>query len=75
MFVSSYLIMAGTFFVLPLYLQLVLGKDALETGVKILPISVAMILAALAGARLADAYPAPHRAGRAAAALRRARSA
>jgi Arabinose efflux permease len=54
MFVSSYLIMAGTFFVLPLYLQLVLGKDAFETGVAIMPISIAMILAAVAGGRLAD---------------------
>jgi MFS family permease len=54
MFVSSYLIMAGTFFVLPLYLQLVLGKDAFETGVAILPISIAMILAAVAGGRMAD---------------------
>jgi MFS family permease len=53
MFVSGYLIMAGTFFVLPLYLQLVLGKDALETGVAILPISVAMMLTAVSGARLA----------------------
>lgn len=54
MFVSSYLLMAGTFFVLPLYLQLVIGDDTLETGIKILPISIAMILAALGGARLAD---------------------
>ena len=54
MYLSSYLIMAGSFFVLPLYLQLVLGKDALETGIEILPISIAMILAALAGGRLAD---------------------
>jgi Na+/melibiose symporter-like transporter len=54
MFLSSYLIMAGTFFVLPLYLQLVLGKDAFETGVAILPISIAMILAAVGGGRLAD---------------------
>src|SRR5436190_7499912 len=53
MFVSSYLIMAGTFFVLPLYLQLVLGKDALQTGIEILPISIAMILAAIVGGRLA----------------------
>jgi MFS family permease len=50
---SQYLILAGTFFVLPLYLQLVLGKDALHTGLKILPISVAMVLAALMGPRLA----------------------
>jgi MFS family permease len=35
-------------------LQLVIGDDTLETGIKILPISIAMILAALAGARLAD---------------------
>lgn len=53
MFVSSYLIMAGTFFVLPLYLQLVLSKDALETGIAILPISLAMMIAAVSGARLA----------------------
>jgi Na+/melibiose symporter-like transporter len=54
MFVSSYLLMAGTFFVLPLYLQLVLGNDTLETGIKILPISIAMMAAAVAGSRLAD---------------------
>ena len=51
--VSQYLILAGTFFVLPLYLQLVLGKDALQTGVKILPISVTMMLGAVLGPRLA----------------------
>jgi MFS family permease len=51
--VSQYLILAGTFFILPLYLQLVLGKDALETGLKILPISVTMMLAAVLGPRLA----------------------
>ena len=54
MFVASYLIMAGSFFALPLYLQLVLGKDALDTGIAILPISVAMIVAAILGGRLAD---------------------
>jgi len=51
--VSQYLILAGTFFVLPLYLQLVLGKDALQTGLKILPISIAMMAAALLGPRFA----------------------
>ncbi|HEX5307753.1 MAG TPA: MFS transporter [Solirubrobacteraceae bacterium] len=51
--VSQYLILAGTFFVLPLYLQLVLGKNALQTGLKILPISVTMMLAATFGPRLA----------------------
>jgi MFS family permease len=53
MVVSQYLILAGTFFVIPLYLQLVLGKNALETGLKILPISVTMMLAAVLGPRLA----------------------
>src|SRR3954447_12574608 len=51
--VSQYLILAGTFFVIPLYLQLVLGQNALETGVRILPISVMMILAAVYGPRMA----------------------
>jgi MFS family permease len=54
--VSQYLILAGTFFVIPLYLQLVLGKDALQTGVKILPISVMMMIAALLGPRLATRW-------------------
>jgi Na+/melibiose symporter-like transporter len=51
--VSQYLILAGTFFVIPLYLQLVLEKNALETGLKILPISITMMLAAVLGPRLA----------------------
>jgi MFS family permease len=50
---AQYLILAGTFFTLPLYLQLVLGKDALQTGLKILPISVAMMVTAMLGPRLA----------------------
>ena len=54
MFVSSYLLMAGTFFVLPLYLQLVIGDNTLETGIKILPVSVTMMLAAIVGSRVAD---------------------
>jgi MFS family permease len=54
--VSQYLILAGTFFVIPLYLQLVLGQDALQTGIRILPISVMMILAAVYGPRLATRW-------------------
>ncbi len=54
MLVAQQLIIAGTFFVLPLYLQLVLGKDALQTGVAILPVSITMIAGALAGPRLAQ---------------------
>ena len=51
--VSQYLILAGAFFVLPLFLQLVLEKNALQTGLKVLPISVTMMLAAIFGPRLA----------------------
>ncbi|HEY6781576.1 MAG TPA: MFS transporter, partial [Thermoleophilaceae bacterium] len=48
------LILLGTFFVLPVYLQVVLGLDAFETGKKLFPMSVAMLAAALAGPRLAS---------------------
>jgi MFS family permease len=51
------LILMGIFFVIPLYLQLVLGLDALETGLKMLPTSVAMFVSAAAGSRLALRYP------------------
>jgi MFS family permease len=46
----------STFFVLPLFLQVVLGYDALETGIMLLPLSVALFVAALAGARLSGRY-------------------
>jgi MFS family permease len=47
------LVLMGTFFVIPVYLQVVLGFDAFETGKRLLPLSVAMLLAALAGPKLA----------------------
>ena len=48
-----YFIIAGTFFVLPLYLQTVLGLDAFESGLRMLPMSIAIFVMALAGSRLA----------------------
>jgi len=48
------LILMGTFFVVPLYLQLVLGLDALQTGLRMLPISITMFLAAAVGSRLSS---------------------
>jgi MFS family permease len=47
------LILLGTFFALPVYLQVVLGFDAFETGKRLFPMSVAMFIAAMAGPRLA----------------------
>ena len=49
-------IIMGTFFVLPLYLQTVLGYDALQTGIVLLPLSMALLVFALGGARLAGRY-------------------
>ena len=48
-------ILLGTFFVLLVYLQVVLGLDAFETGKRLLPMSVTMLLA-LAGPRLAERF-------------------
>jgi Na+/melibiose symporter-like transporter len=50
------LILLGTFFVLPVYLQVVLGLDAFETGKRLFPMSVTMFIAALAGPRLAAGF-------------------
>ena len=49
---SQQLVLMGTFFVLPVYLQVVLGLDALETGIRLLPMSITMLIAALAGPKL-----------------------
>ena len=54
---SQNLILMGVFFTIPLYLQLVIGLDALETGLKMLPVSIAMFLASAAGSRLSGRYP------------------
>ena len=53
---SQNLILMGIFFTVPLYLQLVLGLDALETGIKMLPVSITMFIASALGARLASRY-------------------
>lgn len=50
---AQQIVIAGTFFVLPIYLQYVLGKSAFETGLKIMPMSIAMLIGAGLGPRLA----------------------
>ncbi|MGH8940077.1 MAG: MFS transporter, partial [Actinomycetes bacterium] len=50
------LILMGVFFTIPLYLQLVIGLDALETGLQMLPVSITMFLASAAGSRLSGRY-------------------
>jgi EmrB/QacA subfamily drug resistance transporter len=52
-FLAQNTILLGIFFALPLYLQIVLGFDALDTGIRMLPISIAMVLTSAIGPTLA----------------------
>jgi Na+/melibiose symporter-like transporter len=54
---SQNLILMGVFFVIPLYLQLVLGLNALETGIKMLPVSITMFVTAAMGSKLSNRFP------------------
>ncbi len=58
MLLAQNLILMGIFFTVPLFLQIVQGLDALETGVRMLPASVGLFAAALAGSALAKRFPA-----------------
>jgi hypothetical protein len=46
MFALQYVVMMGVFFVVPLYLSVALGLSAIDTGIRLLPISLSMVLAA-----------------------------
>ncbi|REG00047.1 MFS transporter [Asanoa ferruginea] len=46
------LVLLGIFFAIPLYVQVVLGLNAFETGLRLLPASVGMLVAALGGSLL-----------------------
>ncbi len=47
MFFFQYLVQAGLFFVVPLYLSVCLGLSALATGARLLPLSLTLLLAAI----------------------------
>ncbi|GAA1238801.1 MFS family permease [Microbacterium phyllosphaerae] len=49
---AQYTVTAGLFFMVPVYLQMTLGLDALETGIKIFPLSVALVLFSIVGTAL-----------------------
>ena len=57
-FGAQNLILMGVFFTIPLYLQLVVGLDALDTGIRMLPISVAMFITSSCGSILATRWSA-----------------
>jgi EmrB/QacA subfamily drug resistance transporter len=42
----QYLVMMGVFFAMPLFLTMVLGLDSFETGLRMLPLSLALVVAA-----------------------------
>ena len=55
--VGQQLVIMGVFFVVPVYLQVIVGLDAFETGLRLLPLSIAMFLAAMSGPKLAEQHP------------------
>jgi Na+/melibiose symporter-like transporter len=46
MFLFQFVVMMGLFYVIPLYLSVALGLSAIDTGLKITPLSVTMLIAA-----------------------------
>jgi MFS family permease len=54
--IGQYFITASIFFIIPIYLQMVLGYDALETGKKIFPLSVGLVLFSAVGSKLINRY-------------------
>ncbi|MFD4421685.1 MFS transporter [Agromyces sp. NPDC058484] len=49
-------VLLGLFFAIPLYLQVTQGFDAFETGLRLLPTSIAMLVAAALGARFGQPF-------------------
>ncbi|MCX5393437.1 MFS transporter [Streptomyces sp. NBC_00094] len=47
MFFFQYLVQMGVFFVVPLYLSVALGLSALQTGARLLPLSITLLAAAV----------------------------
>jgi Na+/melibiose symporter-like transporter len=50
---GQYFTIAALFFVIPVYLQINLGYDALKTGVKLIPLSIGLLIFSVVGSRLA----------------------
>ncbi len=53
MFFFQYLVQAGLFFTIPLFLSVVLELSALQTGVRLVPLSLALLVTAIGVPRLA----------------------
>jgi MFS family permease len=46
MFFFQFLVQAGLFFTIPLYLSVALGLSAIDTGIRIMPLSITLLIAA-----------------------------
>ena len=49
MFFAQFMIQAGVFFAVPLFLSVVLELNALQTGLRLVPLSIALLLSAAIG--------------------------
>jgi MFS family permease len=57
---SQNLVIGASFFIMPVYLQMIIGLNALQTGIRIIPLSVSLIAFSMIGAKLID-YLSPKR--------------
>ena len=53
---AQYTIIGGVFFMIPVYLQMTLGLDALETGLRIFPLSIAVMVFSFVGTKLSSRW-------------------
>ena len=53
---AQYAVTAGLFFMVPVYLQMTLGLDPLQTGIRIFPLSISLILFSVVGTRLSRSW-------------------
>jgi hypothetical protein len=53
----QYFTIASIFFIIPVYLQTILGFNALETGLKLIPLSIGLLIFTLIGSKITGKYP------------------
>ncbi len=51
---SQYFVIAALFFIVPVYLQTVLGYNALDTGIKLIPLSIGLVVFSAIGSRMSE---------------------
>ncbi|HUA13016.1 MAG TPA: MFS transporter [Candidatus Sulfotelmatobacter sp.] len=53
----QYFTIAAIFFIIPVYLQTILGYNALNTGLKLIPLSIGLLIFTLVGSKLTSSMP------------------